>query len=199
MRCPSCLNSIEESVDACPQCNFSTLGLDKRFGTVPKINRYVTDLSSIFTLRQERVLQQQIERLERSFIGLHLAIVTMDVHRRFKPREYLFWLTNRCNFCPIDSREERSLFIVLFFDTASRTALLTTGYGLHTIIPEEKLEAALGYGLPHFKKNRLYQGSVAVFKAVGVLLRQQLQTAKKTRQRPQVAEVPKLSGIEETP
>jgi len=199
MRCPSCLNPIEESVDACPHCHFSILGLDKRFGTVPRINRYITDLSSLFTERQERLLIQQIVRMERSFIGLHLAIVTMDVHRRFKPREYLFWLTNRCRFCPIDSREERSLFIVLFFDTASRTALLTTGYRLHATCSEEHLQSALATGLPEFKKNRIYHGSVAVFKAVAGLLKNQLRLQKSSATNPQpVRAMATSTEIEET-
>ena len=166
MRCPSCLILFEESAEVCPNCQFTLAPLDKKFGTVPKMFRYLTDFASYFTKKEQETLEKKIAKLERNFPGLHLSIVTVEVHHRFKPREYLFWLMNRCYFTPMDSPMEKSFSIVLFFDSASRSVFLTTGYGLHSALPEEKLEAILEVALPYYQRENFYTGTVSLLQVI---------------------------------
>lgn len=162
MRCPSCLAILQEPVDACPACGFTLAALDKKFGTVPKNYRFVTDLALYFEQRERDTIEKKLADIERSFPGLYISVMTMEVHPGFKPREYLFWLMNRCQFAPRDCRLERSFALVLFFDSSSRTILLTTGYALERSLPEEVLQTILDAAIPHFKKENFHRGTMAI-------------------------------------
>ena len=159
MRCPSCLTPLEESAPACPTCGFTLATLDRKFGTVPKVDRFVTDFVPYFSARESARLEGKIARLERSFPGLYVSVITMEVRSLFSPREYLFWLMNRCRFSPTDCRLERSFAVVLFFDATSRQVLLTTGYALEATLPEPILANILERALPYFKGGNFYGGT----------------------------------------
>ncbi len=166
MRCPSCLTILQEAVEACPGCGFTLAALDKKFGTVPKNFRHLTDYSSLFTETGRTLLEKKLIETERVFPGLYLSVLSMEVHSGFKPREYLFWLMNRCYFSPMEVRKERNFSIVLFFDSMSRTVFLTTGYGLQKALPEDQLQTILNAALPHFQKEDFYLGSTVILREV---------------------------------
>ena len=162
MRCPSCLAVLQAPADACPACGFSLAALDKKFGTVPKNYRYITDVALYFDQRERDTIEKKLAEIERNFPGLYLSVMTMEVHHGFKPREYLFWLMNRCQFAPRDCRLERSFSLVLFFDSGSRTVSLTTGYALERSLSEEVLQTILDAAIPQFKKDHFLRGTIAI-------------------------------------
>ncbi len=166
MRCPSCLAQFANPVDSCSTCGFALGALDKKFGTVPRNFRHITDDSAFFETNEHAALEKRMVEIERNFPGLNLTIVTMEVHPQFNPREYLFWLVNRCQFSPMKSRLENSFVVVLFFDSQSRTVFLTTGLGLHAALPEEKLDEILQTALPAFSKERFFEGTTAVLNGI---------------------------------
>ena len=149
-------------MEACPKCGFTLAALDKRFGTVPKNYRFMTDLALYFEQRERDTIEKTLTDIERNFPGLYISVMTMEVHPGFKPREYLFWLMNRCQFAPRDCRLDRSFSLVLFFDSSSRTVLLTTGYALERSLSEEVLQTILESAIPHFRKESFLRGTIAV-------------------------------------
>ncbi|MEO7932245.1 MAG: TPM domain-containing protein [Chthoniobacterales bacterium] len=166
MRCPSCLTVLQGAVEACPDCGFTLATLDKKFGTVPKNFRSLTDYSGLYTGSEQNLLEKKLIEAERFFPGLYLSVMSMEVHPSFKPREYLFWLVNRCHFSPMETRMERNFSVVLFFDSASRTVLLTTGYGLEKALPEDKLQVILNAALPDFHHEHFYRGTIGILQEV---------------------------------
>jgi hypothetical protein len=124
--------------------------------------RYLTDIAGYFNKNERLFLDKRLAATERQFPGLYLSIMTMEVFRLFKPREYLFWLMNRCNFSPMENRYENSFCLVIFFDAQSKTVLISTSYGLQEALPEEMLEKIISLAKPFLEKENFYEGTMTI-------------------------------------
>jgi hypothetical protein len=194
MHCPSCLTRLHDSARECQNCGFTLGALDLKFGTVPKTFTHLSDWSSFFTEQERLSLDKHLTRLEHSFEGLHVAVVTMEVDPRFSPREYLFWMMNRCGFTPLAARLERCFSFVLFFESNSRTAFLSTGYGLNAAFPEEELSRMLEAAAPHFKKEQFYRGTTIILRHARRRLRAYCKGEQLRETLPKAQTSPKVEG-----
>lgn len=182
MRCPSCLTPATESLPECPQCRLSLAKLDRKFGTIPKHPRYLTDLGSLFELKEAAQLEKKIQAFERKFTGCYFSVVTTRLQPRMNPREYVFWLFNRCRFSPLEARLERNFSVVLFIDMNTGTAILTTGFGLEEHFPETELQEMVDKALPHFGRRDFLGGSLMILKDLGSRLKGKCRRSSTKRQ-----------------
>jgi len=190
MRCPSCLKDLQGASDACAECGFTLARLDIKFGTVPKTFRPLTDYTRLFTAREAAALKKAMTLLEQRFPGLCLSLIAMEANPSFNVRVYLFWLMNRCKLSPMGSHFEENFSLIIFLDATSRSVLLSTGYGLHTALPEESLQRLADLAANHFRAGHFRRGTTILLREIEL----QLRSYCKKRLRMPVDELPASVG-----
>jgi uncharacterized membrane protein YgcG len=148
MRCPFCQNPCHEETAECTYCGFSLPKLDHFMGTVPAVNRGVSDRSGVLSAKEKNLLQACIDKLERRFPQVGFSVLLDVVKPEIPLHLHAFWIFNRSTVCTKLSTGGVNRDVFLDIDTLGRRSSLMIGYGLEPFMSakhlNDLLEAARG-------------------------------------------------------
>ncbi len=144
LTCPACAGSVPIDAKSCPHCGFHNGLLDQRFGSIPKYDSYVTDLTertlSPFMINS---IKRLFRRFECHFPQIRLSLVVLALHKKWSLNEYIFYLANRCNFVPASKSGKENCLILFCVDVKLKQVAISTGYGLEEVLQPDDLQGIL--------------------------------------------------------
>ncbi|MDQ6764967.1 MAG: TPM domain-containing protein [Verrucomicrobiota bacterium] len=143
MRCPSCGRTFDVPVARCPHCRLSLQRLDLKFGMVPRHSRFLTDRTGKIPLSDMRQLRAALRLFEKKFPQMLFSVFVDHLPAGTSVSEFTFWMANRARFSSVEKRRADNFDLLLVIDLATRSAALTTGYGLEPFVKETDLDDVL--------------------------------------------------------
>ncbi len=172
MKCPSC-DSLLETPDArCPSCKLSLQRLDMKFGLVPRHSRFLTDRTGRIAMNDMAQLRAALRLFEKKFPQILFSIFIDDLPDGSSISEFAFWMANRARFSSLEKKAGDNFDILLVVDLATRSAALTTGYGLEPYVQEEDLNEMLNALVLPLRDGRPADGIRALLDALVRRLRE---------------------------
>lgn len=138
--CPSCNQPLQRDAEVCPFCGFHYQILIKRFGSIPKYDAYVTDVTEdTLSLATIAAIKRLLQRFEHRFPQVRLSVVVLALHENWDIIEYTFYLANRCNFLPPNRTGPNNNLLLMVIDVKLKQVALATGYGLERVLSAKEL------------------------------------------------------------
>jgi uncharacterized membrane protein YgcG len=187
MKCPSCATPLQAPPDRCPKCKLSLQRLDMKFGMVPRHSRFLTDRTGRIPMSEIEQLRAALRLFEKKFPQILFSIFVDDLHAGTSVSEYAFWLANRARFSSLEKKHGENFDLLLVIDHATRSASLTTGYGLEDHVSEHDLQLVLDELAGPLREGNVAAGIHALLEALIRLLRVRSRDARNAE--PQTAEV----------
>ena len=144
--CPSCQSRIAPGQPACAACLFSLEELDRRLGIPPQLCGPVADPLKRLPSSSVRRITSQIDRIERRFPQVRVAVALQEVPHNVTLPVFTFWLFNRGGFSSSVDRGAENFLVLLLIDLTPSAALKTSamiGYGLEPFLSNEDLASCL--------------------------------------------------------
>jgi uncharacterized membrane protein YgcG len=132
--------------------------LDMKFGMVPRHSRYLSDRSGRLELGEMEGLRESLRLFEKKFPQVLLSVFVAELAAGGSASEFAFWLANRARFSSVEKTTSDNFDLLLVVDVTTKTAALTTGYGLEKHVPEDELLEALHAGERWFREGELTKG-----------------------------------------
>ena len=114
-----------------------------KFGMVPRHSRYLTDRTGRIATNEMAQMRAELRLFEKKFPQILLSVFVDEIRPGSSVTEFAFWLANRARFSSLEKKGGENFDLLLVIDLASKSAALTSGYGLERSVPEEDLQAAL--------------------------------------------------------
>lgn len=165
MRCPRCTLTIHSTAEECPHCGLTLEMLDELYAGFERRVGRLYDGAGVLRVYERRKVEDIVEKLERIFPQLTIAVSTVPLKDEQTVRSYGVWLMNRGDFWGIaeDVRLESGL-VLLVLDAEHKQACLHFGYLLENGVTEKEAFVALSSAHPY-----LLESNFAV--AIEVMLR----------------------------
>lgn len=160
--------------ERCPHCGFAYQELVRKFGTAPKYDARVTDITyKELTTRELRRIDRVLTRYERKFPQSRFCVLFLDLRIGWDLAEYTFYLANRCNFMPPAIKEAENRLVLLTVDYASGQVAMATGYGLEPYLDADDMRGVLeAIAGPLARKKYVAAVKLAVARTMNHLARQ---------------------------
>lgn len=143
MDCPGCGCELSETPDQCTDCGFCLSSLTPLLGSGTARLERLTDEAHCLRLRESRQIEALMDDFQRRFPQVYLALFLGVLPGHINLRELSFWLLNRAAFGGSDQRRLNEYAILLAIDPAAKTATLTVGYALESLLISKQLEKIL--------------------------------------------------------
>ena len=158
MKCPSCATRLTQPEVRCPSCRIALQKLDLKFGMVPRHSRYLSDRSGTLALTEMEEIREALRLFEKKYPQILFSVFVSELPPDGSASEYAFWLANRARFSSVEKVEAENFDMLLVVDVTTKTAALTTGYGLEKHVSEEDLQDALEAAANSFSEDELADG-----------------------------------------
>lgn len=141
--CPHCAAGLQQNSPQCPACGFSLELLMKHFGgRLVQLDR-LTDSAHCLRLREVRHLESVLDEFERTFPQVFASVLLGVLPGSVNVNEIAFWLLNRAVLNTHGHRRLNEFAIALVIDPVSKTAGITVGYALESILTPKVLSGIL--------------------------------------------------------
>lgn len=137
MRCPRCVLQIHRGAAECPHCAFTLQEADSRFGTAAVPMRLLADSAGVFRRHERRKIQSALDRLNRKFPQLFMAIYTGSGGGMANLRQFGFWLLNHGQFEDLPAGCSNRAGILLVLDPSAKAAAISFGYALDPFLDQD--------------------------------------------------------------
>ncbi|MDZ4286808.1 MAG: TPM domain-containing protein, partial [Prosthecobacter sp.] len=141
-KCPHCYTQIAAGRDACV-CGFSAAAIRAFLGSEWINLERITDNSHRLNLRDTRYLETLLDDFERCFPQVFLAVYVGPLPTELTVSDFGFWLINHGAFHTHLAAKRNDFGMVLVIDPLRRSAGLTIGYALESVLPEAALTTVL--------------------------------------------------------
>ncbi len=163
MKCPECLNRIYDHAEECPHCGMTLERLSPKFeGIRNEVRDGIHDAAGALNLDMRKKMRALIEKCEKQFIGLSIAVSFVDLKENQTLMEYGFWILNRGKFFR-GSLEFSELAdgrgrVILLVDMKSKQVSLTHGYYFDGYLRDKEILEVLSCGHASLLEGELVQG-----------------------------------------
>ena len=125
---------------------------------VPRHSRYLSDRSGTLALPEMAEVREALRLFEKKYPQILFSVFVAELPPDGSASEYAFWLANRARFSSVEKVEAENFDLLLVIDVTTKTAALTTGYGLEKHVSEHDLQDALDAASNSFKEQELAEG-----------------------------------------
>ncbi|MDQ8190869.1 TPM domain-containing protein [Roseibacillus persicicus] len=136
MVCPSCLYTLDESVEACPKCKFSgQIAVQKFPFPAPPLGP-VLDPNNYLSEEEKSAVTKKVLKLQKRFPQVRFYNCVVPLGEEVNLREFGFWLFNASQVKEGDSA--KSFGILLLVDPKERMMSVTVGYGMEVVVTDSE-------------------------------------------------------------
>lgn len=176
MKCPECLERIYDRAEECPHCGMSLARLIPRFdGVKREVRDGVHDAAGALSIELRKQLRLAIERCEKQFVGVSVAVSFVALKDGQTLELYGFWLLNKGKFFRgnveyselVDGRGR----VVLVIDIESKRAALSYGYYFDGYVRKKENFEVLSEGHASLLEGEIIQGCEQILIALKGLLK----------------------------
>lgn len=158
MKCPSCLQAIHKGASSCPHCGFSISALDEKVGKTGVQLRRLEDRGGLLRNTERRHIAKLLDQFLARFPQLFFSVVSGRPEEGMEIQPYGFWLLNRAEFVDIGPNRNNDGGILLVIDADAKTAGITWGYLLDSILSEKDSFQALSRAHAYWLEGRYSEG-----------------------------------------
>lgn len=171
MRCPRCTLAIHRTAEECPHCGLNIEHMDRLYeGFVRQVGR-LYDGAGVLRVHERRLVMDALQRIERAFPQLTVALATVPLNDEQNVRSYGFWLMNRGDF---GERPESALdggIVLLIVDAEQKQACIHLGYLLEAGVTEKAAFEALEPAHPYLLEANFSRAFELMLSGVNKLLK----------------------------
>ena len=148
MKCPRCVQELQNGVQQCPHCSFSLAYLDAQFGEDAVVLERLTDAADCIDPEEWAGLEALLDGFEQRFPQLFLAIYVGVLPDMTDNRQFAFWLLNRATVPSLDQGRPNENGSLLVLDLNSKSISFTLGYFVEPYFTGHELATLLRKGYP---------------------------------------------------
>jgi hypothetical protein len=171
MRCPRCVQRIHRAAGGCPHCGFTLADADKVFGAEDLHLRTLSDSAGLMRRDEQGRLQAVMQRFNRRFPQLFVAVHTRSFGGLANLRQFGFWFLNRTKFEDSPSDLGNRSAILLVMDADSKSAGISFGYALDAFLDEEDTFQCLARAHAYWLEGRHADGLVKAIEQLIIILK----------------------------
>lgn len=146
MKCPRCVQELQNGFGQCPHCGFSLAYLDAQFGEDAVVLERLTDAADCITAEDQQRIEDALDCFESQFPQLFVAIYAGALPEMTDIRQFAFWLLNRATVPSLDNSRPNENGILLVLDLNSMAVSLTLGYFIEPYFSDHELLTLLRQG-----------------------------------------------------
>ena len=146
MKCPRCIQELQNGVLQCPHCSFSLAYLDAQFGEDAVVLERLTDAVDCLSVSEMLHVDEFLNAFEERFPQLFLAIYAGFLPDMTDNRQFAFWLLNRATVPSLDHTRPNENGSLLVLDLNSKSISFTLGYFVEPYFTDHELATLLKKG-----------------------------------------------------
>ena len=143
----------------------------------------LADTAGLLPRRDRQRVERAMERFNRKFPQLFIAVYTGALGEVGQLRQFGFWLLNRAAFDDVPVEKPNAAGILLVIDAESKAAGFTFGYLLDPFLEEGDTFDCLTRAHPHWLEGNHADGIVKAISQLAHVLRKRCRQAKRDRER----------------
>jgi uncharacterized membrane protein YgcG len=183
MKCPRCVQRIHRAAASCPHCGFALAEADQRFGADDVRLSSLADTAGLLRRRDRERVESAMERFNRRFPQLFVAVYTGSLGEVGHLRQFGFWLLNRAAFDDVPVEKPNAAGILLVIDAESKSAGFTFGYLLDPFLEDGDTFDCLTRAHAHWLEGNFADGIVRAIDQLAQILRKRCHQAHRDRER----------------
>lgn len=194
MKCPRCVQGIQNGTGQCPHCGFSLAYLDAQFGEDAVVLERLTDAASCVDPAQREKLEAALDRFEARFPQLFFAIYAGELPEMTDIRQFAFWLLNRATVPSLDHTRPNQNGALLVLDLGTLSVSFTLGYFIEPYFSDHELMTLLRQGHPQLEAGDYGAAFMNILDSFSSELSVKARTAAR-RPSPEIQQVDTPAGI----
>lgn len=171
MKCPRCVQRIHRAAGGCPHCGFTLADADNLFGGEDLQMRLLSDSAGLMRHEEKGRLLSAMERFNRTFPQLFVAVHTGSCGGMGNLRQFGFWLLNRAKFEDLPTDRGHLSMVLLVIDADVRSAGISFSYGLDAFLDEDDTFQCLARAHAYWLEGRHAEGAIKVIEQLAVVLK----------------------------
>jgi len=179
MKCPRCVQKIHRAADGCPHCGFTLADADKVYGAEDLHLRTLSDTAGLMRRDEQGRLQSAMQRFNRQFPQLFVAVHTGSFGGMANLRQFGFWFLNRAKFEDVPSDRGNRSAILLVMDADAKSAGISFGYALDALLDEEDTFQCLARAHAYWLEGRHAEGLVKAIEQLRIILKKRSRQARR--------------------
>lgn len=179
MKCPRCVQRIHRAADGCPHCGFTLADADKSFSGEDFRLRTLSDGAGLMRLEDHHRVESAMQRFNRRFPQLFMAVHTGSFGAASNLRQYGFWFLNRARFEDLPVGRDNRAAILILIDADVKAAGMTFGYALDAFLDEEDTFQALSRAHAYWLEGRHADGLVKAIEQLSIILKKRSRQARR--------------------
>jgi uncharacterized membrane protein YgcG len=179
MKCPRCVQKIHRAAESCPHCGFSLADADVNFGAEDVRIRRLTDTAGLFRRDERQRVEAAMEKINRRFPQLFVAIYTGSLGEVANIRQFGFWLLNRAAFEDVPVEKPNEAGILITIDPESKAAGIVFGYLLDPFLEEADTFECLSRAHAHWLEGRYTDGILRALAHLDTILEKRSRQAQR--------------------